>query len=78
MHVHVCDKDSPWERERLAFRDFLRTHPEAAAAYAALKQGLAAEFGGDRGAYTDGKTAFIQGVIATATGHSDGACAGNS
>ena len=50
---------------RLAFRDFLRTHPETAAEYEALKRRLAALHEHDREAYTDGKSEFIRGVLRT-------------
>jgi GrpB-like predicted nucleotidyltransferase (UPF0157 family) len=63
VHVHVCELGSTWEREHLAFRDELRARPELAAAYAGLKQGLAAAVGADRAAYTDGKSAFIRRVV---------------
>ena len=37
--------------------------PERAAAYAALERDLAARFAGDREACTEGKTAFVEGVL---------------
>ncbi len=67
VHVHVCSKGSDWEREHLLFRDYLRAHPDAAAAYAALKRDLEREVGHDPLAYTDGKTEFIRRVVAAAT-----------
>jgi GrpB-like predicted nucleotidyltransferase (UPF0157 family) len=63
VHVHVCQRDSPWERDHLAFRDRLRARPELATAYADLKRRLADELGSDRAAYTDGKSAFIRSVL---------------
>jgi GrpB-like predicted nucleotidyltransferase (UPF0157 family) len=44
---------------RLAFRDRLRSDPEAAARYVALKRDLAARYRDDREAYTDGKAEFV-------------------
>jgi GrpB-like predicted nucleotidyltransferase (UPF0157 family) len=62
-HIHMVEPDFPhWAR--LQFRDWLRTHPETAQAYGELKQSLAAQFPRDRIAYTEGKTAFIQTVMA--------------
>jgi GrpB-like predicted nucleotidyltransferase (UPF0157 family) len=62
-HIHMVEPDFPhWAR--LQFRDWLRTHPEVAQAYGELKQSLAAQFPHDRVAYTEGKTAFIQTVMA--------------
>jgi GrpB-like predicted nucleotidyltransferase (UPF0157 family) len=43
-HIHVRRAGSFNEQFALLFRDFLRTHPEAAARYAALKYELAAKF----------------------------------
>ena len=44
----------------LAVRDYLRTHPEAARQYGALKTALAAEFPYDIDGYCRGKEAFVQ------------------
>jgi GrpB-like predicted nucleotidyltransferase (UPF0157 family) len=59
LHVHVCSAGSRWEREHPLFRDFLRAHPQACAAYATLKHDLARRFRTDRLAYTEGKTGFV-------------------
>jgi len=59
VHIHVCDAGGAWEREHLLFRDYLRAHPEAAAAYGRLKRDLAYRWTDDRLAYTDAKTGFI-------------------
>lgn len=50
-----------WQRK--LFRDYLRTHPEEAQRYQALKRDLAARFRIDREAYTDGKAEYIQTVM---------------
>jgi GrpB-like predicted nucleotidyltransferase (UPF0157 family) len=55
-------------RRYLAFRDYLRTHAEAAAGYADLKRSLAARFPRDREAYIDGKTAFVEDILRRAPG----------
>jgi GrpB-like predicted nucleotidyltransferase (UPF0157 family) len=57
-HIHMVEADFP-QWESLAFRDYLRAHPDAGAEYAALKRRLASEFPNDRTAYTVGKTDFI-------------------
>jgi GrpB-like predicted nucleotidyltransferase (UPF0157 family) len=49
--------------ERLRFRDYLITHPEAAGEYARLKMQLAAAHPQDRVAYTEGKSEFIGGIM---------------
>ncbi|KLK88843.1 hypothetical protein SZ63_04360 [Methanoculleus sediminis] len=46
----------------LAFRDYLRCHPEISHAYAALKSELAARYPGDIGGYCNGKDGFVKHV----------------
>ncbi len=58
-HLHLVPFASGQWHEVLAFRDYLRAHPLAAAEYAALKATLAHEFEFDREAYTDAKAPFI-------------------
>ena len=55
--------DAGWQNY-LRFRDYLRAHPEARAAYQQLKQDLAAKYAADRAAYSAAKTTFIQGILA--------------
>jgi GrpB-like predicted nucleotidyltransferase (UPF0157 family) len=66
VHIHLCEAGSEWEARHLAFRDYLRSHDDTAAEYAALKRGLAAEHPRDTGTYTDGKSDFIRSVEARA------------
>lgn len=47
----------------LTFRDHLRSHPEDAMAYAALKRKLADQFRSDRDAYTQAKTKFVEDIL---------------
>ena len=73
-HLHVVEERSEHWRGWLAFRDYLRTHPGLAGAYAALKNKLAAVHGADpnrRDSYRDGKAQFIREV--TELGLSDSA-----
>lgn len=65
-HVHIVRIGDSAHGDYLLFRDHLRTSLEDAAAYAALKRELAARFSSDRAAYTEGKTAFVQGVLVKA------------
>ena len=67
-HVHLFPLGHPAIRTHLAFRDYLRTHPDAARDYERLKRALAAKHRHDRKAYTDAKAAFIEGIIAVAMG----------
>jgi putative glutamine amidotransferase len=62
FHVHLCPAGSGWERRHLAFRDWLRAHPDDAAAYAELKRELASEHPNDVFTYTDAKGAFIRSI----------------
>lgn len=62
FHLHMVEPNSEFFRRHIAFRDYLRTHPEEVTVYASLKQKLAREFGSDRSGYTDAKTEFIQSI----------------
>ena len=64
VHLHGCVDGGPFWRRHLAFRDALRAQPAVAAEYAALKRTLAQRHAHDREAYTDGKTAFVDAVVA--------------
>jgi len=65
-HVHMVETTSNFWRAHILFRDYLRTHPEDAQAYACLKQELAIRFGENREGYTDAKTEFIESVLSKA------------
>jgi len=69
-HVHLCVVDSEHERRHLAFRDYLRRHPLAAAEYLTLKHELAAAHHGatieSRECYSLAKTEFVSSVVARA------------
>jgi GrpB-like predicted nucleotidyltransferase (UPF0157 family) len=54
IHVHVRIEGRPNQRYALLFRDYLRTHPDAAAAYAEVKRGLAG-LAPDSASYADAK-----------------------
>jgi GrpB-like predicted nucleotidyltransferase (UPF0157 family) len=58
-HLVLIEPTHAEWRARLAFRDRLRSDPEAAARYVELKRELAARFPDDREAYTDGKAGFV-------------------
>ncbi|MHC4842039.1 MAG: GrpB family protein [Planctomycetota bacterium] len=65
-HIHMVVKDGTFWQEHLLFRDYLRTNPDAAVAYADLKRRLADEFSTDRYGYNEAKTAFIEACKAKA------------
>ncbi|MGN5457106.1 MAG: GrpB family protein [Candidatus Kurthia intestinigallinarum] len=60
-HIHAFHYSNIVEIERhIAFRDYLRRHPEQSQLYEALKSQLAARFPYDNNAYCDGKNDFIK------------------
>jgi GrpB-like predicted nucleotidyltransferase (UPF0157 family) len=69
-HLHVCEAGSHHEFRHLAVRDFLRTHDDETARYAALKRQVVARYPQDRLAYIEGKdehvTALEQRAVAWA------------
>ena len=64
LHVRVIDRQN-W-RYALLFRDYLRSHPQSAAAYAELKRCLAEYHAADRRAYTEIKDPVCDIIIAGA------------
>ncbi len=66
--VHMFAADHSEVGRLLRFRDYLREHPEAARAYAKLKQELAARFFDDVAAYAEAKTAFCARIEGLAAG----------
>lgn len=69
-HVHLCASGSEQERNHLAFRDYLRVHPEVGERYVALKRKLAEENHGNtlesRERYSLAKTEFVDAAVAQA------------
>ena len=66
IHAHAYQIDDPEAERHLAFRDYLRTHPEAVVAYDALKRKLAQRHPHDIVAYMDGKDGLIKQLEAEA------------
>jgi GrpB-like predicted nucleotidyltransferase (UPF0157 family) len=66
VHLHVRVEGRANQRYALLFRDYLRTHPRAAAAYEDLKRRLARHAGDDREAYVDTKDPVCDIVMAAA------------
>jgi GrpB-like predicted nucleotidyltransferase (UPF0157 family) len=62
VNVHVCEAGSKWEARHLAFRDYLRANPRAAADYERLTFRLSSEHE-DLLSYTNAKTEFILQAI---------------
>jgi GrpB-like predicted nucleotidyltransferase (UPF0157 family) len=65
-HLHLTAVGSPFWNDHLAFRNFLRTNPEAREAYEALKLRLAELHPRDRESYIDGKASFVEGILRAA------------
>lgn len=65
-HVHVRLAGHWSQQWALLYRDYLRTHPAAAAAYEAEKRRLAAIHADDGRAYTDAKGDFMWATIRAA------------
>jgi GrpB-like predicted nucleotidyltransferase (UPF0157 family) len=66
FHLHLVVHGSTWYRQELAFRDYLRAHPQAAQEYEQLKLGLAKRHPNDREAYTEGKAEMVLRISADA------------
>lgn len=62
-HLHLVLAGNPRLREQIMFRDALRRDKGLRTEYAKLKLTLAAEYVGDREAYTSGKAEFIAHVL---------------
>lgn len=71
-HLHVVERGGAEERRTLAFRDYLRDHPDMAREYEDLKGRLARQLAPttpeSREAYARAKTEFIERVDAMALG----------
>lgn len=65
--LYLCAPGTATHEKRLLFRDWLRAHPEDAAAYETLKRRLAVEAGGDWKLYTGGKSAFVAEILRRAS-----------
>ena len=65
-HLYVCLPEYPEFARHIAFRDYLRAHPEDRKAYARLKHDLEKKFRLDRGAYTEAKGEFVTSILGRA------------
>lgn len=63
-HVHVVEQNGLYWKRYLKFRNSMRDDAWLASRYAELKRRLAARYVFDRDAYTNGKTGFIEAVLA--------------
>ena len=58
-HLYVCERSNNALQEHLAFRDFMRRHPEWRRRLSDLKRFLCEEHGTNYQAYMDGKAAMV-------------------
>ena len=61
-HLYVCPLDSAELGRHIAFRDYLRSHPEAAREYSRIKEEGAALYPCDMEKYIAHKSPFIEGI----------------
>jgi GrpB-like predicted nucleotidyltransferase (UPF0157 family) len=59
-HIHAFEIGSIGAVRHLAFRDYIKEHPNIAAEYETLKRAVAAACAGDIQRYCDGKAEFMQ------------------
>jgi GrpB-like predicted nucleotidyltransferase (UPF0157 family) len=69
-HVHLCEAGGEQEWKHLAFRNYLRVHPQTARQYEALKRELARAHSGSTPqsmeAYSLAKSEFVANVLRSA------------
>ena len=61
-HLYVCPADSPELRRHVAFRDYLRGHPEAVLEYSRIKEEAARLFPHDIDGYINHKGTLIEKI----------------
>ena len=61
-HLYVCAEDSAELKRHTAFRDYLRSHPEAVREYSRVKEEGAALYPFDIDSYIGHKSPFIEGI----------------
>ena len=66
MQLHFFSADSPQFERHIAFRDYLRAHPDVAGAYEKEKRRARDLHPDDSHAYTDEKDAWIRATEAKA------------
>lgn len=63
-HLYVCPEASPELKRHLAFRDHLRSHPDAVHAYSRVKEEGARLYPDDIERYIEHKSPFIEKIYA--------------
>lgn len=67
-HLSLTEMNSKFYKEKLLFRDYLRTHSDAFDEYLRLKEQLALRHANDRERYTSGKRKFVERILSLASG----------
>ena len=70
-HLHLVEQGGPLWRDYLTFRDYLRTHADAAREFAELKRTLARNFSTDREGYMNAKSRYVERILSLARGGAD-------
>jgi GrpB-like predicted nucleotidyltransferase (UPF0157 family) len=65
-HLYVCPPRSAEFRRHLAFRNYLRAHPQDAKIYGDLKRALASQLREDRPGYINAKGEFVEELTSRA------------
>ena len=63
-HLYVCPKDSPELKRHIAFREYLRTHPDVTREYSQIKEEGAKLYPYDIESYIQHKSPFIEKTYA--------------
>ena len=61
-HLYGCPRDSAELKRHIAFRDYLRSHPEAVREYSRVKEEGAELYRHDIDRYIEHKSPFIEGI----------------
>ena len=62
-HFYVCCRDAKPYLEHIAFRDYLRTHPQEREEYQHIKEELAQKYRFDVDTYCEHKTEFVRSIL---------------
>ncbi len=62
-HIHMVETQSPFYKNHILFRNYLRSNPSASDEYYILKKRLEKKYRNDREEYTDSKTKFIEKIL---------------
>ena len=61
-HLYVCPRDSEELKRHIAFREYLRSHPEAVCEYSRIKEEGAALYPFDIEKYIEHKSLFVEKI----------------